>query len=113
MAIPLKVSHIWSRDGVKLDENDVTITDMIQEELDRLETQGTKDCDEPAERLRRDHGDGGRPIPNPPLYEHPSLQPRIGLNQSSSGPSTRGEKIIFQQCAFFNGQALSACRQLG
>ena len=43
MTVPSKVLHIWSRDGLKLSEDEVTITDMIQDELDRLETQGTKD----------------------------------------------------------------------
>ena len=31
------------RDGAELDEGDVTITEMIQDGLDRLETQQTKD----------------------------------------------------------------------
>ena len=43
MTVPSKVLHIWSRDGIELSEDEVTITDMIQDELDRLETQGTKD----------------------------------------------------------------------
>ena len=45
MAVPLEVEHIWSRDDgagrVSLDENDVTISEMIQVELDRLEAQQT------------------------------------------------------------------------
>ena len=47
MAVPLEVEHIWSRDDgagrVSLDENDVTISEMIQDELNRLETQQTKE----------------------------------------------------------------------
>ena len=37
MAAPLEVAHVWSRDNARrrayLYENDVTITDMIQDEL--------------------------------------------------------------------------------
>ena len=43
MGVPLEVTHIWSRDGLALSEDQVTITDMIQDELDRLEAQQTKD----------------------------------------------------------------------
>jgi len=106
MAIPLKVSHIWSRDGVKLDENDVTITDMIQDELDRLETQGTKDYhDKPS--------GSGEISAMTATYPNPLSTNTECTTQNQAKPELewtvdRGEKIIFQQCAFFNGQALSA-----
>ena len=106
MAIPLKLSHIWSRDGVKLDENDVTITDMIQEELDRLETQGTKDYhDKPS--------GSGEISAMTATYPNPLSTNTDCTTQNQAKPELewtvdRGEKIIFQQCAFFNGQALSA-----
>ena len=58
MAVPLEVEHIWSRDDgagrVSLDENDVTITEMIQDELNRLETQQTKELyEQPSGRYCR------------------------------------------------------------
>ena len=54
MGLSNDVIHIWSRDNgaggrIKLDESDVTITEMIQDELQRLDTQQTKEFyDQPS-----------------------------------------------------------------
>ena len=68
MGVSNDVIHIWSRDNgagerIKLDESDVTITEMIQDELQRLDTQQTRVL-RSTQRLRRDHGDGSD-LPEP------------------------------------------------
>ena len=114
MAVPAEVAHIWSRAGgggtrTYLGELDITISDMIQDELDRLEAQGTKDY--------HDHPTGGGAItamtatyPNP-LTENTGGD-RSCEYQNEKPPLLewtidRGDKVIFRQCVFLNGEVLT------
>ena len=110
MAVPLEVEHIWSRDDgagrVSLDENDVTISEMIQDELDRLETQQTKEFYEQP-------GDSGAIAEMTATYPNPQTEDQECENQNEKKPILewtvdRGDNVIFQQCAFFNGARLAS-----
>ena len=109
MGVPLSVSHIWSRGDKKLYDSDVTIAEMIQDELGRLDTQQTR------ELYEQPSGSGEittmeATYPNP-LTENTkgdrSCKDQNGLPPILEWTVDRGDKIIFQQCAFLNGEALS------
>ncbi len=110
MAVPSEVAHIWSRDGgggtrTYLGELDVTISDMIQDELDRLETQGTKDFYEQP-------SGSGAITAMEATYPSP-LTTNGECNTRNEDPPLlewtidRGDKVIFQQCVFLNGEVLT------
>ena len=106
MAVPLEVEHIWSRDGLALSEDQVTITDMIQDELDRLEAQQTKEFYEQP-------GDSGAITAMTATYPNPQTEDKACENQNEKKPILewtvdRGDNVIFQQCAFFNGARLAS-----
>ena len=106
MAVPLEVEHIWSRDGLALSEDQVTITDMIQDELDRLEAQQTKEFYEQP-------GDSGAITAMTATYPNPQTEDQECENQNEKKPILewtvdRGDNVIFQQCAFFNGARLAS-----
>jgi hypothetical protein len=88
---------------------DVTIADMIQDELQRLDTQQTRELyDQPS-------GSGAitkmeATYPNP--LTHSTLGDRSCLARNELPPILewtvyRGDNVIFQQCAFLNGEVLS------
>ena len=119
MAAPLEVAHVWSRDNgaggrAYLYENDVTITDMIQDELERLETQGTK------EYYDRPSGSGEIPVMEAtypsPLTTDDECGDRNEANPLLEWTVDRRvdplENVIFQQCAYYNGEALSGDKGL-
>ena len=119
MGVPLSVSHIWSSGNDKLYESDVTITEMIQDELERLDTQQTKDFYE------QPSGSGAitameATYPNP-LTEDTKDGDSCDASQNKKSCECqnekppilewtvdRGDNVIFQQCAFFNGELLSS-----
>ena len=89
-----------------LDEDDVTITEMIQDELDRLETQQTKEFYEQP-------GDSGAIAKMTATYPNPQTEDKECENQNEKKPILewtvdRGDNVIFQQCAFFNGARLAS-----
>ncbi len=119
MGVPLSVSHIWSRGDKKLYESDVTITEMIQDELKRLDTQQTK------EFYEQPSGSGEitamtATYPNPLTEDTKKDDDSCDASQNKKSCECqnekppilewtvdRGDKIIYQQCAFFNGELLS------
>ena len=84
----------------------MTITDMIQDELDRLEAQQTKEFYEQP-------GDSGAITAMTATYPNPQTEDKACENQNEKKPILewtvdRGDNVIFQQCAFFNGARLAS-----
>ena len=105
MAVPLAVTHIWSEDGKELSEGQITITKMIEDELNRLETQGTK------EYYDRPTGSGAIPAMTA-TYPNPLTTDQQCEDYNTKEPQlkwtvVRNDKVISKQCVFFNGEALT------
>ena len=105
MGVPLSVSHIWSRGDKKLYESDVTITEMIQDELGRLDTQQTKE-------LYEQPSGSGEITAMEATYPNPLTKDKQCKDQNEAPPKltwtvARSNNVIFQQCAFLNGEALA------
>ena len=111
MGLSNDVIHIWSRDNgaggrIKLDESDVTITEMIQDELQRLDTQQTKEFyDQPS-------GSGAitameATYPNPLMSNSECDDQNTKLPEFTWTVDHGGNTNIMQQCAFLNGKVVS------
>ena len=97
------VGSTWAADTTC--SGDVTITDMIQDELERLETQGTKEFYERSMI-------SGAIDTMTATYPNPLTTEDECADYNEEPPLLewtidRGDNVIFQQCAFLNGEALS------
>ncbi len=113
MAVPPNVTHIWYRQetgGVLLElpAGTVTITQMIQDQLDQLKVQQTVEYyDHPSDSggipsMIATYPNSGRDWDNTICAAESTKMPRLEWMVD------RNETIIYQQCAFFNGVALDA-----
>ncbi len=111
MAVPEGVTHIWYREAaggvlVEMPAGTVTITQMIQDQLDQLEEQKTVSY--------YDHPSGSGAIPEMNAtypnsgadWDSQKCRDRNTLAPKLAWTVERNAKIIYQQCAFFNGVAL-------
>jgi hypothetical protein len=111
MAVPPNVTHIWYREGsdgvlLEMPAYQVTITQMIQDQLDQLKVQQTVEYyDHPSDsgaipEMNATYPNSGADWNNQKCTDHNTLAPKLAWTVE------RNAKIIYQQCAFFNGVAL-------
>ena len=111
MAVPQNVTHIWYKVAaggvlVELPAYEVTITQMIQDQLSQLEVQQTVEYyDHPSDsgaipNMTATYPNTGDGWDNTVCESHLKTVPELEWTVE------RDDKFIYQQCAFFNGVAL-------